>query len=78
VTWPKLAECLTAWQRSIGRTNITNVHGLAVTYGVLFVLGPLTLIPGIATLINIASLVIFIVLYRMITNTINSINQHPA
>ena len=79
VTWPKLAECLTAWQRSIGRTNITNVHGLAVTYGVLFVLSwTLALIPGIASLINIASLVIFIVLYRMITNTINSINQHPA
>jgi serine/threonine protein kinase len=79
VTWPKLAESLTAWQKSIGRTNITNVQGLAVTYGILFILSfTLAFIPGIATLIGIADLIIFIILYRMITNTINGIRQHSA
>lgn len=79
VTWPKLAEGLTAWQRSIGRTNITNVHGLAVTYGILFVLSwTLAFIPVIGSLIGNAGIIIFIVLYRKITNTINSITQHSA
>ena len=79
VTWPKLAESLTAWQRGIGRSHVTNVHGLAVTYGILFVLSFIVgFIPGIATLIGIADLIIFILLYRTITSTINSIRQHSA
>ncbi len=77
VTWPKLAESLTAWQRSIGRTHIVNVQGLAVTYGILFVLSwTLAIIPGFASLISIVDLVIFIIFYAAVTKTINGIRQH--
>ncbi|MFK7852129.1 MAG: protein kinase [Akkermansiaceae bacterium] len=79
VTWPKLAESLVVWQKSLGRTKIINVYGLAVTYGVLFVLSlTLAFFTGLASLIAIADFAIFILLYGAITKTINGIREPSA
>ncbi len=79
ISWPTLARGLDDWQRSLGITNITNVYGLAVTYAIMFVLGcTLGWIPGFASFIYLFDLIIFILLYSKIVNTINRIRQHSA
>jgi hypothetical protein len=77
VSWPKLGEGLADWQRSRGDHPTTAAHGLGITYGILFVLSwTLGLIPGLGSLIGIASLVIFFLFYRSVVATLNRLNGH--
>jgi tRNA A-37 threonylcarbamoyl transferase component Bud32 len=78
ITWPKLAEDVASWQRSLGNPRPTQVHGLGVTYGILFVLSWTFAFfsNGLAVFIGIAALVIFILFYRAVVNAINCANGH--
>lgn len=77
VSFPRLADDLASWQRSMGYSNPTRVKGLAVTYGILFVLSfTLGLIPGIDILLMISALIIFIILYRVLVGAINRAHGH--
>jgi hypothetical protein len=72
ISWPKLAEGLVEWQKSVGRPTVTDVRSLAVTYAVIFVCTmTVSLIPGFDILIGIGDLVLFIILYLQIVTAIN-------
>ena len=77
LTWPKLAEDLASWQTSMGNPRPTRLKGLAVTYGILFVLAwTLGFVPGFDILVTLVALVIFIILYRALVGAINRANGH--
>lgn len=76
VSWPKLAEGLAEWQKSLGKPALPEVRSLAMTCAILFVCSmTVGLIPGLDILIGIAGLVTFILLYRQIVTAINNIKH---
>ena len=71
ISWPKLSEGLSKWQRSAGVIP-SNTRGLGVTFAVLFVCHmTLGLIPVLGILIRIAMVVIFIIYYLKLTRGLN-------
>lgn len=71
VSWPKLSEGLTNWQKSSGE-NPTDTKGLGITFAVLFVChSTIGMIPVLGILIRIAMVVIFILYYRKLVSGIN-------
>lgn len=72
ISWPKLAEGLVEWQKSVGKPAVTDARSLAMTYAIIFVCSmTVGLIPGFDILIGIGDLVLFIVFYRQIVTAIN-------
>jgi len=72
VSWPKLAEGLAEWQKSVGKPIVTDARSLAMTYAIIFVCSmTVGLIRGFDILIGIAQLVLFIIFYRQIVTAIN-------
>lgn len=76
LSWPKLAEGLVEWQKSIGKATLTDARSLAMTYAIIFVCGmTVGWIPGLNILINLGDLVLFIIFYRKIVTAINEMKS---
>jgi hypothetical protein len=72
VSWPKLAQGLVEWQKSVGKSTVTDLRSLAMTYAIIFVCSmTVGLIPRFDILIHIGDLVLFIIFYRQIVTAIN-------
>lgn len=72
VSYPKLAEGLVEWQKSVGKPTVTDARSLAMTYAIIFVCSmTVGLIPRFNILIVIGELVVFIIFYRQIVTAIN-------
>jgi len=74
ISWPKLAEGIVQWQKSLGKTALADARSLAITYAVIFVCSivvSLTPSNAVDILISTLDLVAFIVLYRQIVTAIN-------
>ena len=82
VSWPKLADGLLEWQKSLGKLILTDARSPAISYAFIFVCDvtvsffPTSFIPpGVRILINIASVVVAVIFYRQVVTTINEIKK---
>ena len=76
ITWPKLSEGLSNWQKSRGVSVHPDTQSFALAYAILFVCG-LTIgflpVPGLSFMIDIADLAIFILYYKQVVTSINQL-----
>ncbi len=74
VSWPQLATGYLNWQKECRRSNPVDVYGLTIAYAVLFILQILLFwVPILGFLVSIASFVLFILIYRPLTNVANEL-----
>lgn len=76
ISWPKLADGITGWQKSKGIMRQDDIRGLGFTYAIIFVChATIGLIPGLGLLVGIADMVIFFLFYKKIVAAINSLQR---
>ena len=76
ITWPKLSEGISNWQKSRGVSVHPDTKSFALAYAILFVceftIGFLPL-PGLSFMFAIADLAIFILYYKQVVTSINQL-----